>query len=140
MKAAKLAMSDDHLMDLALRKLRDIVFYCPEDSGAGRTMLDAAGRLVPEDEILLQTLRDCLGKKAVSTCAKHVATYHSFSRWIIARGIVRPMAPREAEVYNYIKYLQCPGVQEQNRGPTAGTAFVKSVGFFDGSVFLSTDL
>lgn len=43
-------MSDDHLMELALRKLREILLYCPEDSGAGRTMLDAARRLVPQDE------------------------------------------------------------------------------------------
>ena len=82
MKAAKLASSDDHLFDLALRKLREIILFCPEDSGAGRTMLDTAGRLVAQDEIL-QTLRDCLGKKAVSTCAKHVATYHKFARWVI---------------------------------------------------------
>ena len=52
LKSARLAMSDDHLMDLALRKFREIILYCPEDSGAGRTMLDAAGRLVPRDEIL----------------------------------------------------------------------------------------
>ena len=129
-------MSDDHLLDLALRK-----FYCPEDSGAGRTMLDAAGRLVPRDEIL-QTLRDCLERKAVSTCAKHAATYHKFSRWIITKGVGRPMAPKEADIYGYVKHLQDIG-----SGPTAGTAFVKAVGFFEGcfryqstsaSVFLST--
>ena len=141
LKSARLAMSDDHLMDLALRKFREIILYCPEDSGAGRTMLDAAGRLVPRDEIL-QTLRDCLGRKAVSTCAKHAATYHKFSRWIIAKGVGRPMAPKEADIYGYVKHLQDIG-----SGPTAGTAFVKAVGFFEGcfryqstsaSVFLST--
>ena len=35
LKAAKLASSDDHLFDLALRKLREIILFCPEDSGAG---------------------------------------------------------------------------------------------------------
>ena len=59
LKAARLAVRDDHLFDLALRKLREIILFCPEDSGAGRTMLDSAGRLVPQDKIL-QTLRDCL--------------------------------------------------------------------------------
>lgn len=141
LKAAKLASSDDHLFDLALRKLREIILFCPEDSGAGRTMLDTAGRLVAQDEIL-QTLRDCLGKKAVSTCAKHVATYHKFARWVIIHGTGRPMAPKESDVYNFLKHLQ-----DDNRGPTAGIAFTKAIGFFDGCfrylinpvpVFLST--
>ncbi len=141
LKAAKLAMSDDHLMDLALRKLREIILYCPEDSGAGRTMLDAAGRLVPQDEVL-QTLRDCLGRKAVSASAKHIATYHSFAHWIIVNGTGRPMAPKEVDIYDYVKHLQ-----EKGKGPTSGNAFLKSVGFFEGcfrfvsaqsSVFVST--
>ena len=107
LKAAKLASSDDHLFDLALRKLREIILFCPEDSGAGRTMLDTAGRLVAQDEIL-QTLRDCLGKKAVSTCAKHVATYHKFARWVIIHGMGRPMAPKESDVANKQKRTKPP--------------------------------
>ena len=141
LKAARLAMSDDHLFDLALRKLREIILFCPEDSGAGRTMLDTAGRLVPQNEIL-QILSDCLGKKAVSTIAKHVSVYHKFSRWVVAHGAGRPMSPKEADVYAYLKFLE-----RENSGPTAGTAFVKSIGFFDGcfryietpaAIFLST--
>lgn len=112
LKAAKLAVSDDHLFDLALRKLREIILYCPEDSGAGRTMLDTAGSLVPQNEIL-QILSDCLGKKAVSTCAKHVSTYHKFSRWVVAHGMGRPMSPKEADVYAYLKFLE-----RENSGPT----------------------
>ena len=98
LKAARLALSDDHLMDLAPRKLREIILYCPEDSAAGRTMLDAAGPLVPQDEVL-QTLRECIGRKAVSASAKHVATYHSFARWVLVHGTGRPMAPKEVDIH-----------------------------------------
>ncbi len=37
--SARLAAKNDHLLDLALRKAREIVLYRPKDSVAGRALL-----------------------------------------------------------------------------------------------------
>lgn len=84
-------------------------------------------------------------------CRDETCAYHVQSLWPPTTslqggssciGMGRPMAPKESDFYGYIKHLQ-----EEKRGPTSGTAFLKSVGFFEGcfkylvtpaAVFLST--
>ena len=61
-----------------------------------------AGGLVPDG--ILQSLRDCIGRKAVSTSAKHVATYHSFAHWeTTSMELAAPMTPKEVDIYDYVK-------------------------------------
>ena len=69
---AKLAKSDDELLTSALRKLRNLVLYWPEDSKLGRALLTSAGAVVGED-VLQQSLKDCFAGKAVATLVKRSA-------------------------------------------------------------------
>ena len=89
---AKLAKSDDALLTSALRKLRSLVLYWPEDSRLGRTLISAAGAIVGED-ILQQSIKDCFAGKAVATLVKRSADYTRFAEWMLKTGRGRPAQP-----------------------------------------------
>ena len=82
---AKLAKSDDELLTSALRKLRNLVLYWPEDSKLGRALLTSAGAVVGED-VLQQSLKDCFAGKAVATLVKRAADFTRFAEWMIQTG------------------------------------------------------
>ena len=109
---AKLAKSDDDLLTSALRKLRNLVLYWPEDSKLGRALLTSAGAVVGED-VLQQSLKDCFAGKAVATLVKRAADFTRFAEWIIQSGRGRPLNPTEADLYGYISMLRSTGAGER---------------------------
>ena len=117
---AKLAKSDDELLTSALRKLRSLVLYWPEDSKLGRALLTSAGAVVGED-VLQQSLKDCFAGKAVATLVKRAADFTRFAEWMIQTGRGRPLNPTEADLYGYISMLRANGA-----GATAGESFLSA--------------
>ena len=115
---AKLAKSDDELLTSALRKLRNLVLYWPEDSKLGRALLTSAGAVVGED-VLQQSLKDCFAGKAVATLVKRSADFTRFAEWMIQSERGRPLNPTEADLYGYISMLRATGA-----GATAGESFL----------------
>ena len=106
--AASFARTDDQLEMNAMRKLREIVLYRPQDSRLGRALMDVAGRLVPEQTIQ-SSFADCVAGKAPGTIAKRVADYHRFSRWAVENGICGPMQLSEPLLYQYAQHLKNTG-------------------------------
>ena len=117
---AKLAKSDDALLTSALRKLRSLVLYWPEDSRLGRTLVSAAGAIVGED-ILQQSIKDCFAGKDVATLVKRSADYTRFAEWMLKTGRGRPLNPTEVDIYTYISTLR-----ESGAGATSGESFVSA--------------
>ena len=117
---AKLAKSDDELLTSALRKLRNLVLYWPEDSKLGRALLTSAGAVVGED-VLQQSLKDCFAGKAVATLVKRSADFTRFAEWMIRSERGRPLNPTEADLYGYMSMLRATGA-----GATAGESFLSA--------------
>lgn len=135
LRAARMARSDDCMLNLVLRKARELILYRPEDSAVGQAMIQVAGGLSAEPDIL-KVLADSMACKAVSTCVKRVGDYFKFAKWIIDNGTGRPMAPTEQDVYSYVTFLEQSGC-----GATSGESFLKSVGFMHGCfTFLEADV
>ncbi|CAE7833708.1 unnamed protein product [Symbiodinium sp. CCMP2592] len=98
--AARFAKSDDMLRLTALKKIRLIVLFFPDDSELGRNLVGSAGSLVEESMLT------------------------SFAKWIVAsKG--RPLAPSEGELYAYMLHLR-----REKAGATAGESFLKAYKFF----------
>ena len=123
--AASFARTDDQLEMNAMRKLREIVLYRPQDSRLGRALLDVAGRLVPEQTIQ-SSFADSVAGKAPGTIAKRVADYHRFSRWAVENGICGPMQLSEPVLYQYAQHLKNTGASA-----TSLQSFLKAIGFFE---------
>ena len=123
--AASFARTDDQLEMNAMRKLREIVLYRPQDSRLGRALLDVAGRLVLEQTIQ-SSFADSVAGKAPGTIAKRVADYHRFSRWAVENGICGPMQLSEPVLYQYAQHLKNTGASA-----TSLQSFLKAVGFFE---------
>eukprot|EP00435_Cladocopium_sp_Y103_P016364 s6056_g4.t1 len=117
---AKLARSDDALLAAALKKLRNLILFWPEDSKLGRTLLTSAGSVVGED-ILQQSIKDCFSGKAVATLVKRASDYTRFAQWMVHHGRGRPLCPKEADLYDYISMLRSSGA-----GATAGDSFLSA--------------
>ena len=117
---AKLAKSDDDLLTSALRKLRNLVLYWPENSKLGRALLTSAGAVVGED-VLQQSLKDCFAGKAVATLVRRAADFTRFTEWMIQSGRGRPVYPTEADLYGYMSVLRSTGA-----GATAGESFLSA--------------
>ena len=104
----RLAKSDDDLLTSALRKLRNLVLYWPEDSKLGRALLTSAGAVVGED-VLQPSLKDGFAGKAVATLVRRAADFTRFAEWMIQSGRGRPLNPTEADLYGYISVLRSTG-------------------------------
>ena len=121
--AARFAKSDDMLRLSALKKVRLIVLFYPDDSELGRNLVGSAGSLV-EEAILTSTIEDTFSGKAASTLLKRASDFSRFAKWIVAsKG--RPLAPSEGELYAYMLHLR-----RTKAGATAGESFLKSYRFF----------
>lgn len=123
--ATAFAKTDDQLVDCAMRQLKEIVLFQPQDSRLGRALLDVSGKLVPETAIATSFI-DAVAGKAPGTIAKHVADYHRFARWAVDGGRCYPMNISETVVYDYAKYLQMSG-----GSATSLQSFIKAIGFFE---------
>lgn len=133
--AARLTQSDDQLVTAAMRKLRELILYKPEDTRLGAALLTVSGKLVPEDDVA-KSFKDSVAGKAPGTISARVASYHKFARWVIEKGLGRPMVPTENNVYKYITSLQQGG-----SAATSGHVFLKTLGFFQHHFgFVSADL
>ena len=121
--AARMAKTDDCLKMNALKRLRNIVLFHPEDSQLGRSMLNKAGSLVGEDE-LQKSLSDCVSGKAVGTLVKRVTDFNRFALWQVETNCSRPLNPSESDFYGYLQFLQRSGA-----AATAGASFLKSWNF-----------
>ena len=91
---SKLAKSDDALLTSALKKLRNLVLFWPEDSRLGRTLLSSAGAVVGED-VLQQSLRDCFAGKAVATLVKRASDFTRFAEFQVTCNNGRPLKAAE---------------------------------------------
>ena len=123
--ATSFARSDDQLEMNALRKLREIVLFRPQDSRLGRALMDIAGRLVPE-ETIRTSFSDCVAGKAPGTIAKRVADYHRFARWAVETGRCGPMQLTEPILYEYAQHMKTSGASA-----TSLQSFLKAIGFFE---------
>ena len=123
--ATAFAKTDDQLVDWAMRQLKEIVLFQPQDSRLGRALLDVSGRLVPEIAIATSFI-DAVAGKAPGTIAKRVADYHRFARWAVDGGRCYPMNISETVVYDYAKHLQMSG-----GSATSLQSFIKAIGFFE---------
>ena len=126
--AARMAKSDDDLRRMALRKLRNIVLFWPDDSQLGRSLRDKAGSLVGEDE-LQQSLSDAFSGKAIGTLTKRTGDFNRFALWQVEVNGGRPLCPSEADFYKYVTHLRSIGA-----GATAGSSFLQSWRFVQHTV------
>ena len=121
--AARFAKSDDMLRLAALKKIRLIVLFFPDDSELGRNLISSAGSLV-EEAVLTSTIEDTFAGRAAGTMMKRASDFSRFAKWIVAnKG--RPLAPTEGELYAYLLYLR-----KSKAGATAGESFIKALRFF----------
>ncbi|CAE7419748.1 unnamed protein product [Symbiodinium sp. CCMP2592] len=121
--AARFAKSDDMLRLTALKKIRLIVLFFPDDSELGRNLVGSAGSLV-EESMLTSTIEDTFSGRAASTLLKRASDFSRFAKWIVAnKG--RPLAPSEGELYAYMLHLR-----REKAGATAGESFLKAYKFF----------
>ena len=125
---AKLAKSDDALLTSALKKLRNLVLFWPEDSRLGRTLLSSAGAVVGED-ILQQTLRDCFAGKAVATLVKRASDFTRFAEFQVTCNKGRPLNPSEHDLYACLCHLQ-----QQGAGASSGESFISAWKFMQHTV------
>jgi hypothetical protein len=125
---SKLAKSDDALLTSAVKKLRNLVLFWPEDSRLGRTLLSSAGAVVGED-VLQQSLRDCFAGKAVATLVKRASDFTRFAEFQVTCNNGRPLNPSEHDLYAYLCYL-C----QQGAGATAGESFISAWKFMQHTV------
>lgn len=121
--AARFAKSDDDLRNMALNKLRNIVLYDPNDSQLGRSLVQAAGMLVAESEVMRSFL-DCFSGKATGTLVKRAADFNRFALWQISSNHARPLNPSEQDLYRYLNHLRDSGA-----APTTGASFIKAWNF-----------
>ena len=125
---SRLAKSDDALLTSALKKLRNLVLFWPEDSRLGRTLLRSAGAVVGED-VLQQSLKDCFAGKAVATLVKRASDYTRFAEFQVSCNNGRPLNPSEGDVYAYLCHLR-----QQGAGATAGESFISAWKFMQHTV------
>ena len=130
--AARMAKSDDDLRRMALKKLRNIVLFWPDDSQLGRSLKDKAGSLVGEDE-LQQSLSDTFSGKAIGALTKRTGDFNRFALWQVAENGGRPLCPSEADLYKYVTHLRASGA-----GATSGNAFLQSWRFIQHAVGAGT--
>ena len=120
--AARFAMSDDEMRSRALRKIRTILLFYPDDSELGRNLLSCAGTLVEESR-LTKIIEDSFAGKAAGTLIKRATDFSKFATWVVAqRG--RPLAPDEQALYDYVSHLRSSAAS-----PTSGDSFVKAYKF-----------
>ena len=122
--ASRFAKSDDALLSGALRKLRNLILFCPGDSQLGRALVNKAGSLIAED-VLQKSLKDSVSGKAVSTVVKRVSDYNKFAEYLVTVCHKRPLCPDEATFYRYVCHMQSSGF-----GATAGGTLLKAWAFF----------
>ena len=125
---SRLAKSDDALLTSALKKLRNLVLFWPEDSRLGRTLLSSAGAVVGED-VLQQSLKDCFAGKAVATLVKRASDFTRFAEFQVSCNNGRPLNPSENDVYAYLCHLR-----QQGAGATAGESFISAWKFLQYTV------
>lgn len=122
--ASKMALSDDALRANALKKIRNIVLFHPEDSQLGRALLTKAGALVGEDE-LQRSLHDAIAGKATGTVVKRASDFNRWATWQVTQNHRRPLSPCENDIYKYLGVLK-----DQGAAATVGTSFLKAWNFF----------
>ena len=119
---AKLAKPDDALLTSALKKLRNLVLFWPEDSRLGRTLLSSAGAVVGED--ILQHFG-----KVVATLVKRASDFTRFAEFQVTCNKGRPLNPSEQDMYAYLCHLR-----QQGAGATAGESFISAWKFMQHTV------
>ena len=133
--ATRFAMTDDQLEVNAMRKLREIVLFRPQDSRLGNALMDIAGKLVPED-VIRTSFMDSVAGKAPGTVAKRVADYHRYARWAVDNGKCGPMQISEPILYQYAQHLKSTGA-----AATSLQSFLKAIGFFEHLIgFVGSDV
>ena len=80
--AARFAKSDDMLRLAALKKIRLLVLFFPDDSELGRNLVSSAGSLV-EETVLTSTIEDAFSGRAARTLRKRASDFSRFAKWRI---------------------------------------------------------
>ena len=121
--AARFAKTDDQMLLAAFKKVRSIVLFHPEDSALGRSLVATAGLFV-EEAVLSRSIEDAFAGKAPGTLLKRASDFSRFAEWAV-RNRIRPLAPSEPQVYEYVSFLRHSGA-----GATSADSFVKAMKFF----------
>ena len=120
--AARFAMSEDEMRLRALRKIRTVLLFYPEDSALGKNLLSSAGTLVEESK-LTKIIEDSFAGRAAGTLIKRATDFTKFATWLVARR-GRPLAPGEQALYDYVSHLR-----SSESSPTSADSFIKAYKF-----------
>ncbi|CAE7927895.1 unnamed protein product [Symbiodinium necroappetens] len=121
--AARFAKTDDQMLLAAFKKVRSIVLFHPEDSALGRSLVAMAGLFV-EEAVLSRSIEDAFAGKAPGTLLKRASDFSRFAVWAV-RNRIRPLAPSEPQVYEYVSFLRHSGASA-----TSADSFIKAMKFF----------
>ena len=120
--AARFAMSEDEMRLRALRKIRTVLLFYPEDSALGKNLLSSAGTVVEESK-LTKIIEDSFAGRAAGTLIKRATDFTKFATWLVARR-GRPLAPGEQALYDYVSHLR-----SSESSPTSADSFIKAYKF-----------
>ena len=130
--SARFVCDDDILRCRALRTIRDLVMYCPEDSALGRTLLNVAGQLSPES-VIASSFSDTFAGKSTATLLKRSADFDKLARWLVQRRC-RPLNFDEKLLYEYLQHLRA-----SDAAPTAADVCLRAVNFIFHAVGMTKD-
>ncbi|CAJ1452595.1 unnamed protein product [Effrenium voratum] len=99
--------------------------FMPEDCAVGRSLMNVAGQLEPE-ETITATFCDVFAPKSTATLVKRSSDFYALAEWIVKQGC-RPLSFSEKELYAYLQVLRQAGA-----APTKADSTLQAVRFVIG--------
>lgn len=122
LKFASLARDEDVVRRKCLQKLRSIILLDPPATQLGLSLVDAAGALVTEEEVV-QSFKDAFAAKSTATLEKRLAALWPYSKWSLESNRT-PLHMDEPKIYEYLSTLRAEG-----KSASAPSSFLEAVGF-----------
>ena len=122
LKFASLARDEDVVRRKCLQKLRSLILLGPPASRLGASLVDAAGALVNEEEVV-QSFKDAFASKSTATLEKRLAALWPYAKWCV-QAHRTPLHMDEPKIYEYLSSLRNEG-----KSASAPSSFLEAVGF-----------
>ena len=123
LKFASLARDEDVVRRKCLQKRRSIILLDPPaTTQLGLSLVDAAGALVTEEEVV-QSFKDAFAAKSTATLEKRLAALWPYSKWSLTSHRT-PLHMDEPKIYEYLSMLRTEG-----KSASAPSSFLEAVGF-----------
>ena len=100
LRIARLIQTDDHARWEALRKIKTSVLINPSASDLGTTLISNAA-LLKSDQQLGSSIVGSDSSKATGTLVKRAGSLRRFAKFCSTHGILDPLSPHEAIIYEY---------------------------------------